>query len=44
MAQVLRPRLVFLPQLADLAAEQRQGLPEAVRVEVGQSGRREGVL
>jgi hypothetical protein len=38
------PRLVFLRRFTDLAAEQGQGLPEAVRVEIGQAGRRERCL
>src|SRR5262249_16995017 len=44
MLTVLRPRLVLLRRLADLAAKQRQRLPEAVRVEVRQPGRREGAF
>jgi hypothetical protein len=44
VAQVLRPSLVFLGRVADLTAEKRQRLPKAVWVEVGQTGRREGVL
>ena len=44
VAEVLGPRLVLLGRLADLAAEKRQGLPEAVRVEVGEAGGREGAL
>ena len=44
MAEVLRPSLVLLRGLADLAAEECQGFPEAVRVEIGQVGGCEGVL
>src|SRR5260370_10571442 len=44
VAQVLAPCLVLLGRNADLAAEKRQGLTKAVRVEVGQTGGREGVL
>lgn len=44
MAEVLGPRLVLLRRSALLPSEQRQGLPKAVWVEVGQAGRREGVL
>src|SRR5215470_1376632 len=38
VAEVLGPSLVLLGRLADLAAEKRQGFPEAMRVEVGQAG------
>ena len=44
VAEVLGPSLVLFGRLADLAPEKRQGLPEAVRVEVGEAGGREGVL
>jgi hypothetical protein len=44
VAEVLGPSLVLLRRLADFAAEKRQGFPEAMRVEVGQAGRREGIL
>jgi len=44
VAEVLRPCLVVLRRLADPTAKERQGLTEAMRVEVGQAGRREGIL
>jgi hypothetical protein len=44
VAQVLAPCLVLLGRHADLAAEKRQGLTKAVRVEVGQTGGRESPL
>src|SRR5262252_2620547 len=44
VAQVLRPCLVLLGGLADLAAEERQSLAKAVWVEVGQTSRGKGVL
>jgi len=44
VSEVLGPGLIFLRRLANLTTEKRQGLPEAVRVEVGKTGRHEGVL
>ena len=44
MPEVLRPSLIFFRSLAFLAAKQRQRLPEAMRVEVRQSRRRERLL
>src|SRR5258707_591309 len=44
VAQVLAPCLVLLGQNAALAAKRRQVLKKVVRVEVGQTGGREGVF
>src|SRR5262245_36501313 len=44
MAEILRPGLVLLRRLALLSTEQRQRLPEAMRVEVGQACRLERLL
>jgi hypothetical protein len=41
MAVILRPGLILLRCFAHLSTQQRQRLPEAVRVEVWQSRRRE---
>jgi hypothetical protein len=43
VAEVLGPSLVFLGRFAGVAA-QKIGLPKAVRVEVRQTGSREGAL